>query len=114
MDKTERELEFLKIKKHNVERGFNSYVDNYKHSVVYIVALVGAFSGILFSLGNTKSVPFIIIGGLGIMCYKFIMVLIKTNELNKSEGKIKNSMDKRFEKLGVNIKMIEEEIKLKD
>ena len=48
------------------------------------------------------------------MGYKFIMVWLKTNRLSKFEKKINNSMDKRFEKLGVNVKAIEKEIKLKD
>lgn len=112
MNQIERELEFLKIEKHGVERAFSNYVDNYKHSVIYVVALVAGFSSIAFSLGHTKSIPAIIVGGLGIMGYKFVMVWIKTNELNKFENKINNSMDKRFEKLGVNVKEIEKEIKL--
>ena len=62
MNQIGMELEFLKIEKHSVERAFNNYVDNYKHSVIYILALVGGFSSILFSLGHAKSIHFIIRG----------------------------------------------------
>lgn len=114
MNKIERELEFLKIEKQSVERAFNNQVDNHKHSAIYLVALVGVFSGVAFSFGYTKSIPFIIFGGLALLCYKFVMVWINTKELNKRENKINNSINKRFEKLGVNVKEIKKEIDLKD
>jgi len=113
MNKTERELEFLKIKKQGVEREFNHYISNYQHSAIYLIALVAAFSGISFSLGYTKNIFFVIIGGLGILGYKFVMMWIKANELNKLAKKINNSIDKSFEKLGVNVKAIKKEIEWK-
>jgi len=114
MNKTERELEFLKIKKQEVEREFNHYIDNYKHSAIYLLALVVGFSGIFFSLGYTRNISFIIFGGLGFLGYKFAIMWIKANEFNELEDKIDNSMNKRFEKLGVNVKAIRKEINLKD
>ena len=65
MNKIERELEFLKIKKHDVERAFKSQVDNHKHSAIYLVALVGVFSAITFSLGYTNSLSFVVFGEEG-------------------------------------------------
>lgn len=110
MNKTEKEIEFLKIKKQNVERVFDSVIDNYKHSAIYILALVVGFAGILLSLGYTNNIYFYVMLGLGLLGYKFIMMLVKVNELNKREDKIDNSIIKRLEKLGVDIKSIEKEI----
>ena len=113
MNKTERELEFLKIKKQSVEKEFNHYISNYQHSAIYLVALTVGFSGILFSLGYTKTISPIITIGLILLGYKFVMMWIKTDKLNELGGKINNSMDKRFEKLGVNVKAIKKEVRLK-
>ena len=113
MNKTEKELGFLKIKKQDIQRRFNHYIDNYQHSAIYLLALVVGFVGMSFSLGYTKNIPYIIIGGLVMLGYKFVMVWVKTNELNKLESKINNSMKRRFEELGVNVKEIEKEVKLK-
>lgn len=110
MNKTEKELEFLRIKKQGVERKFNHYISNYQHSAIYLVALGGGFVGILFSLGDTKSIPSIIMVGLALLGYKFVRMWFKANELNKLENKINNSINKRFEKLGVNVKTLEKEI----
>ncbi len=111
MNKTERELDFLKIKKQNAERVFDSIVDGFKHSAIHILTLVIGFSTVSFLLGYTKSIyPFVMIG-LGLLIYKFIMMWIEVNELNKRKGKIDNSIIERLEKLGVNVKAIEKEIK---
>jgi len=110
--KTERELEFLKIKKQDTGIIFKHYVDSYKHSAIYLLALVVGFVGILFSLGYTKNIFLIVMIGLVMLGCSFVRMWINCNEMNKLVKKINNSMDKRFEKLGVNVKAIEKGVGL--
>lgn len=113
MKNLEKEIEFLRYQQESLKWGFDKYVNNYHHSIIWITTVAIGIAAILISLGKPKQIWIALAFYLITTTLKLMSFAINSNKVKKTLMNFDESINKRYSKLKVNTKELRKEIDLK-
>src|SRR3989344_8329392 len=108
-ENTEKEIEFLRYQQESLKWGFDKYVNNYHHSIIWITTLSIGIAAILISLNKTEQIWIAFVFYLVATSLRLFQLRINSNNVKKTLMHFDESINKRYSQLGLRLKNLKKE-----
>jgi len=109
----EKEIKFLRYQQESLKWGFDKYVNNYHHSIIWITTFAIGIAAILISLNKTEQIWIAFVFYLIAISLRLFKLNANSNNVKKILMNFDESINKRYSQLGINLKDLKKEVKIK-